>query len=131
MKLSTIQKFAPVANATRSLRTVLRWQLSVAVALALAASAWAGLHGALSALLGGLINVTAGAVYALMISGRPATSAGEVLRTLVRAEAGKIALIVLQLWLVLTTYGEVVAPILIGAFVISVLVFPMVLWVRD
>lgn len=110
---------------------MLWWQLYVAGALTLVAGGWAGMHGAVSALLGGLINVTGGAVYALLIPGRPAVSAGQTLRILVRAEAGKIALIVLQLWLVLTTYDEVVAPVLLAAFVISVLVFPLALLVRD
>ena len=131
MKLSTINRFALVSSASKPLRTVLQWQLYVAVALTLVAGWWAGLHGAISALLGGLINVTAGLVYAMMVSGSTANSAGQTLRTLVRAEAGKIALILLQLWLVLTTYDGVVAPAFFAAFVISVLVYPFALLVRD
>ena len=110
---------------------MLRWQVYVAVVLSLAAGWWAGMPGAISALLGGLINVTAGLVYAMMVSGSTAKSAGQTLRTLVRAEASKIALIVLQLWLVLTAYHDVVATAFFAAFVISVLVFPMALLVRD
>jgi ATP synthase protein I len=110
---------------------VLQWQVFVAMALTLAAGWWAGMPGAISALLGGLINVTAGLVYAMMVSGSTAKPAGQTLRTLVRAEASKIALIVLQLWLVLTTYHDVVATVFLASFVISVLVFPMALLVRD
>jgi len=131
MKLSTINKFALVSSASKPLRTVLRWQVYVAVALTLAAGWWAGMPGAISALLGGLINVTAGLVYAMMVSGSTAKTAGQTLRTLVRAEASKIALIVLQVWLVLTAYHDVVVTVFFAAFVISVLVFPMALLVRD
>ncbi|MBI4189097.1 MAG: ATP synthase subunit I [Betaproteobacteria bacterium] len=118
--------------ASKPIRTVLRWQLYVAVALTLVAGWWAGAHGAISALLGGIVNLAAGLVYAMMVSPRGrAKSAGEMLRTLIRAEASKIALIVLQLWLVLTTYHDVVLIVFFAAFAISVLVFPMALLVRD
>jgi ATP synthase protein I len=109
----------------------LRWQVYVAVAFALVAGWWAGMPGAISALLGGLINVMAGLVYAMMVSGKTAKSAGQTLRTLVRAEASKIVLIVLQLWLVMTAYQDVVVAVFFAAFVISVLIFPMALLVRD
>jgi ATP synthase protein I len=116
---------------SKPIRTVLRWQVYVAVALAPVAGWWAGTHGAISALLGGLVNVMAGLVYAMMVADRRVRSAGETLRTLVRAEASKIILIVLQLWLVLTLYGDVVATAFFSAFVISVLVFPLALLVRE
>ena len=131
MKLSTINKFALISIASKPLRTVLWWQVYAAVALTLAAGWWAGMHGAISALLGGLINVTAGWVYAMMVSGGTVKSAGQTLRTLVRAEASKISLIVLQLWLVLTAYHDVVVTAFFATFVISVLVYPMALLVRD
>lgn len=129
--MSTINKFARVSIASKPLRTVLRWQVYVAVAFTLVAGWWAGMPGAISALLGGLINVMAGLVFAIMVSGRTAESAGQTLRTLVRAEASKIVLIVVQLWLVLTAYHDVVATVFFAAFVISVLIFPMALLVRD
>jgi ATP synthase protein I len=133
MLFSTINKFAMRLPriATRPIRTILRWQICVTIALAVVAGAWAGGHGAVSALLGGLVVIAAGFVSALMISGRRVKSAGETLRTLVRAEAGKIALIVLQLWLVLTTYQEVVMGCFFASFVVVILVFPFALLVRD
>ena len=67
----------------------------------------------------------------MMISGGSARSAGEMLRTLVRAEASKIVLIVLQLWLVLTTYHDVVVGAFFAAFLVSVLVFPLALLVSE
>ena len=129
--MSTINKFALVSIASKPLRTVLRWQVYVAAALTLAAGWWAGMPGAISALLGGWINISAGWVYAIMVSGGTTKSAEQTLRMLVRAEASKIALIALQLWLVLTAYHDVVVTAFFSAFVISVLVFPMALLVRD
>jgi F0F1-type ATP synthase assembly protein I len=67
----------------------------------------------------------------MVADGRATRSAGDTLRALVRAEASKIALIVLQLWLVLTLYHDIVASAFFSAFVISVLVFPLVLLIRE
>ncbi len=110
---------------------MLRWQVYVAAALTLVAGYWGGLHGAVSALLGSLVNITAGLAYAMLVSGSKGRSAGETLRTLVRAEAGKVAMIVLLFWLVLTMYSNVVLTIFFAAFVISVLMFPLALLVRE
>jgi len=92
---------------------------------------WAGWHGALSGLLGGIVNVSAGVVSAMLVRlGRPETAAA-TLRTTLRAEAAKIALIVLQLWLVLTTYREVVHGAFFAAFVVTVLVSQAAILIRD
>lgn len=107
------------------------WQVGASVTLALLAALWVGLHGAVSALLGGFINVSSGLVFALMTSRSEAKSAGNTIRTLVRAEASKIALIVLQLWLVLTTYKEVVPLIFFTTFVITVFLSRMAFFERD
>ena len=48
-----------------------------------------------------------------------------------RAEAAKILVIIGQLWLVLATYREVVLPALLAAFVVTVLLFRVALFVRD
>lgn len=85
----------------------------------------------MSALLGGMINFSAGFVFALMISRSKAKSAADTVRTLVRAEASKIALIVLQLWLVLTTYKAVVPLFFFATFVVTVLLTRMAFLVRD
>ena len=89
------------------------------------------MHGALSALLGGLVNVTAGVVYAVIVGLGRARTPGDTVRTMIRAEAAKITLIVLQLWLVLTTYRDVVAAALIAAFVVTVLVWTTAIVMRD
>ena len=107
------------------------WQFLATVAIAAIAGWWAGLHGALSALLGGLVNVTAGVVYAVVVGLRRAPSAGDTVRTMIRAEAAKITLIVLQLWLVLTTYRDVVPAALLAAFVVTVVVWTAAIVIRD
>ena len=77
------------------------------------------------------MSCLAGLLFAMMVSGSTVKSAGATLRTLFRAEAGKIALIVLLLWLVLTTYREVVLLAFFVGFVISVLVSQMAILVRE
>ena len=120
---------------TKPIRTVLRWQLIATVAVAAISGVAVGWHGTLSALLGGLINVAAGFVYALLLGlglgtvGIP--SAGTSLLAMVRAEAGKILLIIGGLWLVLTLYTQVVPMAFFSAFVITVVVFSMAFFVRD
>jgi ATP synthase protein I len=116
---------------SRPLRTVLRWQLYATVAIALGAGALAGLHGAFSAVLGGLVSWAAGLVFAVLVSGGPVRTAGQTLRVLLRAEASKIMLIVFLLWLVLTAYQDVVPVMFFAAFIAAVLVSQAVLLVRE
>jgi ATP synthase protein I len=110
---------------------VAAWQLLATVANVAIAGGWAGLHGALSALLGGLVNITAGVVYAVVVGLGRSPTPGDTVRTMIRAEAAKITLIVLQLWLVLATYRDVVAAALIAAFVATVLVSTAAIVMRD
>lgn len=85
----------------------------------------------MSALLGGMINVVAGLVFGLIVSRVGVTSAGDVLRTAMRAEASKIALLVILLWLVLTAYKSIVLGAFFATFFITVLVFQLAFFVRD
>jgi ATP synthase protein I len=116
---------------TKPYVTVLKWQALATGVIALIAYVWAGGHGALSALLGGLVNVTAGVVYAVIVFlGRSRTASG-TMATMFRAEAGKILVIIVQLWLLLTTYENVVMAAFFTAFVVTVLLFRVALFVRD
>jgi ATP synthase protein I len=104
--------------------TVLRWQLYATVVAALIAASWQGLHGAYSALLGGFVNMTAGAFFAwLAARGDDKTTAGERLYALFRAEAGKVILIGAQLWLVLATYKHLVPATFFAVFFLTVMLF--------
>ena len=90
-----------------------------------------GWHGALSGLLGGITNLAAGAVYALVVGlANPASAAGTVV-TAFRAEAIEILLIVAQLWLVLTMYADVVHAVFFAAFVVTVLVTQAAILIRE
>lgn len=116
---------------SKPIRTVLRWQVLATTAFAMVAAAWVGWHGALSALLGGLINVTATVVFALVVGMHKSTSTWATLSTMLRAEASKIVLIVLQLWLVLTMYKDIVPVAFFSAFVVTVILSSMAFFVRD
>jgi ATP synthase protein I len=116
---------------TKPYLTVLKWQTLATGVLAVVAGAWAGGHGALSALLGGLVNVTAGVVYAVVSTIGKRSTAGAAVATLFRAEASKILVIIGELWVVLSTYRDVVMPAFFTAFVVTVLLFRMALFARD
>ena len=116
---------------TKPIRYVLKWQALVTLAIAAIAGVLAGVHGAFSALLGGAVNLVACVVYAFVLGlGRPAT-AGATVVALFRAEASKIAVIVLQLWLVLANYHDAVLPAFLATFIVTVFMFGMALLVRD
>lgn len=115
----------------RPIRTVLLWQAGATAALALVGGLLAGVDGALSAALGGAVSIAAGWASAVVAAKGKAQSAGGVLVGALRAEAVKIGLIAFLLWLVLTTYENVVAPALLGSFVITVLIFTMAFFVRE
>jgi ATP synthase protein I len=115
----------------RPIRIVLRWQVIVTVALTLVAGFLWGRDGALSAVLGGGVNLVAGGVYGWRVSRREARSPGEALATMFRAEGIKILLIIAGLLLVLTQYRDVVHVAFFATFVITVGVFAAAIAVRD
>ena len=115
----------------RPLRTALVWQAGATLVIAAIAGALARVNGALSALLGGLINVSAGVVYAFVARLSPVRTPGATVMGAVRAEAAKIIMILGQLLLVLLTYHDLVLPALFAAFIITVLLFRVALFVRD
>lgn len=103
--------------------------LSTAVAILL--SAWlAGRHGAISAALGGLIGIVPGLVFVFLGSRSKSKSAGEALVAALRAEAVKVALMIVFLWLAMRAYENAVAVSLIGSFLATVIVFSMAGLVR-
>ena len=125
MRLLNERAQAPLS--TPAIRRVLRWQAVVTVAGAAAAYAWGGGHAALSAALGGIVNVAAVVVFAVVYTLSRPVSAGGTVAALFRAEALKILVIVGQLWLVLANYKEVVPIAFFATFVITVLLFRIAL----
>jgi ATP synthase protein I len=123
--------FAGSRLLSKPIRTVIRWQLLVTAALTLLAGAVAGVHGALSAALGGAVSVGAGWVSALVAAKGKAQSAGGVLVSAFTAEGIKIGLIAILLWLVLATYAEVVVLAFLGSFMATIVIFSMAFFVRE
>ena len=115
----------------RKFRPVIGLQVLATIIIASIAAWFAGVHGAISAALGGLVSISAGLVFALLIAGNKVRSAGEVLIVALKAEAAKLFLAILLLWLVLTVYQDVVIVGLIGSFVVSILIFSMALFAGD
>lgn len=116
---------------SKPVQTVLRWQLYVTLVGAAVAGIWIGQRGFVSALLGGLVNVVAHLVYAWVVSISDTRSPGAVLRTMIRAEASKIALIIAQIWLVLTTYKNVAALVFFLTFIVTVMAFSLAFAVKE
>jgi ATP synthase protein I len=110
---------------------VLRWQVLAMAVMTLAAAALTGWQGAISALLGGLVSIAAGLASAFVASRGNARSAGGVLASALRAEAVKLGLALLLLWLVLANYREAVVVVLLATFVVTMLIFAMAFFVRD
>ena len=115
---------------TPAIRRVLRWQAIVTVVIAAVSLVW-GYHAAISAALGGIVNIAALVVFAVVYAISRPTSAGGTVAALFRAEASKILVIVAQLWIVLTTYKAVVPVAFFATFVITVLLFRLALLERN
>ena len=82
-------------------------------------------------MLGGVVSLTASAVYAFVVAlSRPTTAAGS-LAAMFRAEASKIVVILGEFWLVLATYKEIVLAAFFLAFVVTVLLNRMALLDRN
>ena len=112
-------------------RPVFGSQVLATIIIASIAAWFAGVHGAVSAALGGLISIIAGLVFVLLTARNKVRSAGEVLIVALKAEAAKLFLAILLLWLVLALYRDVVVVGLIGSFVASILIFSLALFAGD
>ena len=118
----------------RKFRPVIGSQVFATIIIASIAAWLADVHGAISALLGGLIGITAGLAFvslAAKSAGEKGKSASDVLFAALKAEVAKLFLAGLLLWLVLALYQEVVVVGLLGSFVVSILIFSMALFAGD
>ena len=111
--------------------TVLKWQLVATLVATLAAALIAGEHAAASAAAGGAVSVVAGIAAGLVAMLGKAKSAGGVLVGALRAEAVKIGVALLLLWLVLSNYPQAAVGVLLGTFIVTMLIFSMAFFVRD
>ena len=112
-------------------RPVIGLQILCTAALSLLSAWLAGVHGAISSALGGSIGIIAGLAFAALAARSKPKSAGEALYAALRAEAVKVVLMIVLLWIALATYRNVVAIGLIGAFIATVLIFTMAVWIRE
>ena len=116
---------------SKPIRTVLLWQFAVTAVMSVVAALLAGVHAAISVAAGGSVSIIAGTAAALVASLGEARSAGGVLVGALRAEAVKIGLALVLLWLVLTNYEEAVVGAFLGAFIVTMVIFSMAFFVRD
>lgn len=123
----------PLPPISKPIRTVLKWQVIATALLTVIGTYFGGAHGALSAALGGAVNIVAGIVYALLLAVGTSRVRGAhvALIAMFRAEAGKVLAIIAQLWLVLSIYRDVVPAAFFSAFVITVIVFSMAFFVHE
>jgi F0F1-type ATP synthase assembly protein I len=119
------------ASRIRPFRIVLRWQLVATAGLTLVAAILWGGDGAVSAALGGAVNIVAGGMYGWRVTRGEARTAGEALATMFRAWGIKVMLIVVQLMLVLSFYRDIVHAAFFAAFVVTVGVFAAAVAVSD
>jgi F0F1-type ATP synthase assembly protein I len=115
----------------RPIRTVLMWQIAATAMMALVAGLVADMSSALSAAAGGAVSIIAGLAAAFVASLSNAKSAGGVLAGALRAEAVRLGLALVLLWLVLANYEQTAVAVLLGAFVVTMLIFSMAFFVRE
>jgi ATP synthase protein I len=116
---------SPPAISSAPIRAVLRWQAILTIACAAGAYFWLGLHGGLSALLGGFVNASAVIVYwfvaNLGLEKSRAVGVGTGLWPLLRAEIVKIVCVVVQIVILFTTYPQLHHLAFLVVFVVTLL----------
>lgn len=123
-------------NPAKPLRIVMGWQVVVTMLL-VALSAWLiGVHGAVSALLGGAVAIAGGMVFTYLAlpqkaQGQTPGMAWDGLGRILKAEGAKVLVMVVLLWLVLASYKEVVLVGFIGTFIVAVIIFSMAIFLRN
>ena len=109
---------------SRAVNQAARWQVIATALVALALLAFAGVHAALSALLGGAL-VIAGcyAGVAVAVAGKSSnTKPSTLLITLLKAEAIKVVVIVLLLLVIYKFYAGLVPLALVGGLASAALI---------
>jgi ATP synthase protein I len=99
---------------------MLQWQLSATAVVMVIAMIVSGLHAGISVLAGGL-SVTVGAFFASKIAQRSSKEAATVLVNLLKAEAVKIIIIVVLLFITFKVYKQLVPFALIAGLAAAAL----------
>ena len=116
---------------SKALNTVFWWQALATLVMVMIAAVVAGMHGAISAALGGATSMMAGVAAGLMLQRFKAKVAGDMILVAINAEGVRIALMLVSLWLIFAIYDKVVSGSLIAAFIVTVLIFSMAIFVRE
>lgn len=107
---------------SRAVNQAARWQVIATALVTLALLAFADIHAAVSALMGGSA-VIAGCYAGAAVAGNSGnTNPGALLLTLLKAEAVKIAVIVLLLLVIYKYYEELVPLALVGGLASAALI---------
>lgn len=109
-----------VVRIGQAFRRTIIWQAATSMLMAILSGWFAGLHGVVSATLGGGIGIAGVLVFALF-SRRSNGDSRNTMRMVLRAEAAKVSAVVVLLWLVFVAYHGMVVLAFLGAFVVSVL----------
>lgn len=107
---------------SRAFYKAARWQIIATALVTLALLAFASIHAAISALLGGLSVILGSYVGVIAIGNSCNTNPGALLITLLKAEAIKIVVIVLLLLVTYKFYEELVPLALIGGLASAALI---------
>lgn len=99
---------------------MLQWQLIATLAVAVIAAFVSGAHAGVSAIAGG-VSVAIGAYFASKIAQRSSKEAATVLVNLLKAEAVKIVIIVVLLFITFKVYKQLVPFALIAGLAASAL----------
>ena len=102
---------------------VLKGQLWATGACTLAFAVWLGLHGLLSSLMGGVLNIAAVALGAAVLRARPRQTSRQALAALLYSELSRVLLIVAGMWCVLAFYPRLEAAAFFSTFAITLLPF--------
>ena len=106
-------------NLRRPFRVTAKWQSVATIVVATFSALVSGTNAFVSACLGGAIGVVGLMAFAL-VSRRRSNTAGDAVRTALRAEGAKIASVVLLLWASFVTYRDLSVAAFFIAFVISI-----------
>lgn len=115
----------------RPLNIVLRAQFFLTLIIVIVFGFSSDFHSAMSAMLGGIVSFVSSGAFSVIISQHEGYTASEAIRTAVKAEVVKICLIVILLWVVLKSYGDVNTLIFIGTFILTILTHSMALFISD
>ena len=115
----------------KSLNAALKAQIIVTVITAICIWVVYDMHDAMSAVMGGLISVISSAAYAMIVSHHKGYAASDAIRTALRAEAVKIILTIVLLWIAFRFYEDVNAIALVATFIMVVLTYSAALLVSE